>query len=832
MSSLLLDLRHSFRLLWYEKAFAATVVLTLAVCVGVNATVFSVVNAVLLAPLPFPDADRLVVVLNSYAGADVPEAPTSPTDYFVRRERVASFQSLAQFQPWTPTVGESGATERIRSLQVTASFFPMLGVEPRLGRGFREEEMAVGNQQVVILTHRYWEEQFGNDPAALESDLRIDGLPYRIVGILPPGFRMPQNAAPELRLAREEPRLFMPIPYSLESRGLDRWHSNNNYYMWARLRSGVSIDEARAENDALNAALVAESTIPNVAELVQNVGYGTLIEPLRDDLVREVRATLYLLWAGAMFVLLIGCVNIAGLILARSQVRLREVATRLAVGAPHPLLVREMLVHALVLALIGGALGVLLSLTGIRLLGALGATDLPRGTGITLDATVLLFTLALAVTAGLIFGAIPSAQLLRTDLRSVLETQTRGGTASRTTVSVRTALVTAQVALAFMLLIGAGLMLASFGNALAVDPGFEQDGVLTGSLPMSGPRYADWRARRQFADALIAEVRSLPGVRAVGITTLLPFSGDRWSTAFVPEGYTAPAGESSLLSPLQATVDGDYFDAMSIPLVEGRMFEPPDGLDGRRVVILDERLARRYFGDTSPIGRRMIYGVPETADEDDYYSVIGVARAIKHNDLTEPATEYAGAFYLPYRQFAGRNISLVISASGDPLSLTGTLRERIARLDPDLPLFDVQTLSDRIDASLTRQRTSILLLSTFAAVALFLAIVGVYGVVAFAVTQRQREIGVRLALGATTRDVFRLVVRHGLRMTGVGLLIGGAGAALMSQFIQSLLFGVQPLDPAVVAVMAAILGAVAVAACVIPAIQATRVDPVRVLAGE
>lgn len=826
MSSLLLDLRHSFRLLWYEKGFTATVVITLAVCVGVNATVFSVVNAVLLAPLPFPDADRLVDIRNSYPGAGVPDAPNSPTDYFVRRERAASFESLAQFRTWTPTVGKAGTAERVRSMVVTASFFPMLGVEPLLGRGFREEEMDPGNEQVVVLTHGYWAEKFGSDPAVLERDLRIDGSPYRIVGVLSPDFRMPQN---------DQPRLFMPTPYPADDRGLNRWHSNNDYNMWARLRPGVSIDRARAENDALNAALVAEaaeSFFPNMEQLVEDLGYRTLIEPAHDDLVGDVRATLYLLWAGALFVLLIGCVNIAGLILARSKVRLREVATRLAVGAPHPLLVREMLTHAIVLALIGGALGVLVSFAGVRLLSALGASALPRGTGITIDATVLLFALGLAVSAGLIFGAIPAVQLLRTDLRSVLHTQTRGGTASRTIVSVRTALVTTQVALAFMLLLGAGLMLASFRNALAIDPGFEPVGVFTGNLSMSGPRYAELQPRRQFADALIAEVRSLPGVRAVGITTMLPFSGDRSSSALTPEDYTPSAGESSLLSPLQTWVSEGYLDVMSIPLVEGRMFEPTDGVDDRRVIILDERLARRYFGDASPLGRRMVYGVPETADEDAYYTVVGIVGTIKQNDLTEPAAEHAGAYYRPYRPLARRNISLVISTSGDPLSLTAAIRERIARLDPELVLFDVQMLSDRIDASLTRRRTSMLLLITFAVVALFLAIIGVYGVVAFAVTQRRREIGLRLALGATTRDVFRLVIRHGLRMTAVGLLIGGAGAALIGQFIQSLLFGVRPLDPGVIAAMAAILGAVAVATCLIPALEATRVDPVRVLASE
>ena len=822
MTSLLPDLRHSLRLLRKEKLFTLTVLATLAVCVGVNASIFSVVNTVLLRPLPFANPEELVVVMNSYPGAGVPRASNGTFDYFVRRERVSSFASLAQWEETGHTVGEAGHTERVPSMNVTASFFPLLGVQPQLGRVFREEEMDDGRQYVVMLTHGYWQEQFAGDPNVLQRDLRIGGRPYRIVGVLPRGFRLPQN---------EQPRIFVPIMYPAESRTLDRWHSNN-YQMWARLQPGVTIERARADNDALNAALIAEWTLPNAAQLLKDAGYRTLIEPAAQDLVRDVRTTLYLLWGGALFVLLIGCVNIAGLILARGQARLREMATRLAIGAPRRRLLRELLTHALVLALLGGTLGALLSLAGIKLLGALGATELPRGADIGIDPTVLLFTLGLTVLAGLIFGAIPLAQMLRTNLQTLLQSQTRGGTASRRTLSARTALVTTQVGLAFLLLIGAGLMLASFRSALAVQPGFQSEGIFTARVSMVGPRYSEAATRLQFTDALLAEVRALPGVQAAGITTQLPFSGGNSSSAVMPEGYAPPAGES-LLSPFRTYADAAYFQAMSIPLIEGRWFEPEDGTDNRRVIILDQWLARRYFGDQSPLGRRMLDGaVPEVAEADDYYTVIGVVGTIKQNDLTTPLQEHVGAHYFPYRQAAFNTISLVVRTTGDALALSSLMREQLRRLDPELPLFDVQTLRGRIDRSLTGRQSSMLLLIIFSAVALFLAVIGVYGVLAYTVAQRRREMGIRMALGSSTRTIFLLVLRHGLRVTVTGLLGGAVAALFMGRFIQSLLFGIEPLDAGVLTAAAALLGAVALAACVSPALQATRVNPARVMTGE
>jgi predicted permease len=507
-------------------------------------------------------------------------------------------------------------------------------------------------------------------------------------------------------------------------------------------------------------------------------------------------------------------------------------ATRLAIGAPRRRLAQQVLIHALILAGLGGVLGLLTGLGGIPLLSALGAGDLPRGADIHMDATVLLFTLGLAVIAGIIFGAIPAAQLLRTDLRSVLQTETRGGTSDRRTLSVRTVLVTAQVALAFLLLIGAGLMLASFRRAMAVQPGFQPDRVLTALVSVSGTRYAEGDARIRFTTDLLAEIRAIPGVSAAGITTQLPFTGNNSSSVILPEGYTPPAGES-LLSPLQTWVTGDYFTALGIPVVAGRVFEPADELGDRRVIVLDEWLARRYFGDTSPIGRRMMTGaVPGMAEEDDYYTIVGVVGTIKHNDLTTGPGDHVGAYYIPYRYNPSGFIALVIKTAGDPVSLTSAVRERLARLDPELPMFDITNMRGRIDQSLTGRRASMFLLLTFAGVALFLAVIGIYGVLAYAVAQRRREMGIRMALGSTTREIFMLVIRHGARVTGIGLLAGGLAAILMGRLIQSLLFGVRPLDPGVLGGVALLLGAVAIAACVVPALQATRVNPVRAIVGE
>ncbi len=816
------ELRQNLRLLWKEKAFTLTVLVTLAVCVGANAAIFSVVHRVLLAPLPYPAADRLVTIYNSYPGAGVPRASNGSYDYFVRRERIKSFEALAEYQMAGATVGEAGATERLTILRATPSFFSLFGVKPVLGRGFTESEMEPGSEQVLVLSNGYWQEHFAGDPAAVGQDLRVDGRKYQVVGVLPPGFRLPQA---------EQPRFYVPIAYSPEARTIEAWH-NNNYGMAGRLAPGMSVERATAENEELNHALISEWPIPGAEQLLKDAGYHTEIYPMHEELVRDIRPTLYLLWAGVAFVLLIGCVNIANIILARSQVRLRDVATRLALGAPRRRLAREMLTHAMLLAGIGGVLGIGVGLAGIKLLSAYGAAELPRGAEIGMDGTVLLFTLGVALVAGLIFGAIPSAQLLRGNLQSVLQTESRGGTANRRTLWMRNGLVTAQVTLAFLLLIGAGLMLASFRHAVAVDPGFRPDGVLTGSLALPTSRYPEGDDREHFVDNLLAEIRGIPGVRSAALTTLLPFSGNNSSSVIFPEGYNPPPGES-VLSPFQNWVAGDYFAAMAIPLVEGRTFEADDGRGDRRVIVIDRWLAHRYYGDESPLGKRMVWGdIPSQASPEDYYTVVGVVETVKQNDLTARPEEHVGAYYFPYRSNRQTNLTLVVRTDGDPESLTPAIRERVQKLDPELPLYSVSTMQARIDESLTSRRASMLLLLTFAGVALFLAVLGIYGVLAYAVAQRTREMGIRMAMGSTAREIFVLVVSQGARITLLGLLVGGAAAVGLGRLIRSLLYDVQPLDPAILASVAVILAAVAVAACMLPAWQATRVDPVRALVGE
>lgn len=816
------QLRLALRQFHREKAFTLTVLITLAVCVGANAAIFSVVHTVLLEPLPYPDADRLVTISNTYPGAGAGRASTGAFDYFGRRERIQSFEAIAQYQSWGHTVGEAGRTERMRSMRVTASYFPLLGVTPLMGRIFREEEMDPGNEFVTILSDDFWKDYFDGDPDILQRDLRIDGRPYRVVGVLPPGFRLPQS---------EQPRFYVPIPYAMEARTIQNWHSNN-YQMLAKLRPGITVERARAENDVLNASFVAEWPVPNGPQLLKDAGYQMLIEPAHEDLIRDVRPTLYLLWGGVVFVLLIGCVNIANLMLARSRVRVRETATRLAIGAPNGRLVREVLAHALVLAVAGGLLGIGIGFAGIRLLGALGASELPRGTEIGMEPTVLMFTLGIALLAGLVFGAIPSVQLLRTDLRSVLHTESRGATADRRALRVRNGLVTAQIALAFVLLAGAGLMLASFRSANSVEPGFQPDGVFTARVALPAARYGEAATRVQFVDALLGELRETPALRHIGITTQLPFSGSFSSSVILPEGYAPPPGES-LLSPFQTWVAGEYFEAMGVPLLEGRFFEPEDGTGDRRVIILDQWLAHRYFGDASPLGKRMLWGgVPGMAEEDDYYTVVGVVGTIKHNDLTQAPGDHVGAYYFPYRQNPDGFLTFVAAGAGDPAALANPLRQGVTRRDAELPLFDLATMRSRIDDSLRARSSTMLLLLVFAGVALFLAVIGIYGVLAYAVAQRRREVGVRMALGSTTRQIFVLVIRHGAAVTLVGLAAGAGAAVLMGGLIRSLLFDVQPLDPLVMGSVAVVLGAVALAASALPAVQAARTDPVHVLVGE
>lgn len=814
MDKLLQDLKFGLKLLRKEKALALTVLLTLAVCIGANTTIFSVIDNVILEPLPFPEPDRLVRVFNSYPGAGVERASNSAPDYFFRRERVAAFEDVAEYQYWGHTVGEAASTERVRTIRVTPSFFPLLGIRPLIGRAFSEEEIEVGNEQKVILSYGFWQEHFGGDARVVGRDLRVNGRPYTIVGVLPDGFDF---------LGEREIRFYVPIPFEPVDRTVEQLH-NNSFQMIARLKPGTTSEQAADQIAALDDALVEEMPFPNARQLLEDAGYHAEVHGLRDDLLRDIRPTFEMLWAGVAFVLLIGCLNIANLMLARSNVRARELATRIAVGADRLRLGRQLLTEAVLFALLGGALGLAFGWGGLQLLQGMGVGDLPRGAQVGIDGSVVLFTLLVALGAGFFFGVIPLVHIFRSDLGTVFRGESRTGTSTRRASLLRSLLVTGQVAVAFVLLIGAGLMFASLRAALEVDPGFRPGSVLTGNISLPDARYPDEDTRREFIDELLRETRALPAVASASVTSQIPFGDNNNSSVITPEGYVPRPGES-LLSPYYSVVGPEYFEAMGIPLLSGRYFEEGDAADREQVIILDEWLARRYFPDGSPLGKRMFNGIPgEEGEEEDYYTIVGVVGQIKQNELTEG--EQVGAYYFTYKQRPIDFLILVARTSVEPLTLTGPIREAVSRLDPDLPFYYPETMEQRVAESLVARRTPMLLLLGFAAVALFLAAIGIYGVLAYSVTQRTRELGIRMALGGSPREVFRLVISQGLRVLGLGLVIGLAGSLILARLIRALLYGVRPTDPLVLATVAVVLVAAGLIACLLPARRATRIDPV------
>jgi len=821
MDTFLRDVRFGLKLLWKEKAFSATVLLTLAICIGANATIFSVINTVLLKPLPYDEPDRLVTAFNSYPGAGVERASNGGPDFFFRREEVPAFEEVANFQGSGNTVGEAGSTERAQSLLVTSTFLDVLRIQPILGRNFLWDEMEPGNHQKVILGYQYWQDRYGGDEDVLGQDLRVDGVPFTIVGVLPEEFELAGS---------NDPRDFLlPIPFPPEARTLEAWHSNN-FSQLARLAPGASIEQARSQVEAMNNRLIDDWPLPEARQILEDAGFNTQIYYAKEDMLREIRPSLLMLWAGVGFVLLIGCVNIANLMLARSNVRMRELATRLALGADRSRLGKQLLTEAILLGVIGGGLGILVGYAGIQVLGSMGVNDLPRGADIALDGTALLFTLFLGLGAGVLFGSIPLVHVMKSDLNSVFRAESRSGTISRGSVLLRAGLVTGQVAIAFVLLIGAGLMLKSFQEVLEVEPGFEPSGVVAGFVPLPDSRYPDAPSRSQFADDLLQGIRALPGVDLASLTTQLPFSDNNSGSVILPEGYFPQPGES-MLAPFQNWVGTDYFEVMGIQVLEGRTFDSRDNPDGQRVIIIDEWLANRYFPDESPLGKRMLWGTIPGADddqEDNLFTIVGVVGSHRQNNLVE--SEFVGAYWFPVAQAPRLFLTLVMKAQGDPLTLVEPAREVVTRLDAEVPFFNVRTMEDRIDESLIERRAPMLLLMIFAGVALFLAGVGIYGALAYSVTQRRREMGIRIALGSGTADVFKLVVGQGVKVVLIGLLIGGLGSLGLVQLMQSLLYGVQPTDPVVMASVALLLGATGVVACVLPARRATRIDPVEALA--
>jgi predicted permease len=812
------DLRFGARTLRKTPGFTAAALATLALCIGANLTIFAVVDAVLLRPLPFPDGDRLALVYNSYPKAGVDNDGATVTNYYERRGRIAAFSALALYRDGSAVVGESGSTEREPVMRVTSEFFSTLGAGPVLGRAFSEGEMDRQADAVTILTDGYWRRRFNADPKVIGQEIRVDGVRKKVIGVLGPDFRFLSSKA----------RLFVPLSSSLSDRGPDHRHSGGGATMMlARLKPGAGFEAAQSEIDAHNA--MVERDNPE-AKALADTGYRSIVVPLRAHHVAAVRPTLMLVQAGVLCLLLIGGVNLLNLLLIRASGRARELAVRQSLGASRRHVIGQVMTETVLLTLVGGLLGLGAAAAGIRLLGALGAEQLPLGAQIAFDGRLALTALAGAVALGLAIGAPIAAFALRSKLAEAMQSETRGGTAGRAAQGLRHGFIVAQIALALVLLTCAGLLGLSLKRVTAVPPGFRPERVLSGRLSLNSRSYPNTPARVAFAERLTEEIRRQPGVSAAGVVTKLPFGGDDGKSAFIPKGYVQRPGES-LRGHYLYGVGGDYFAALGVPLLEGRLLEGADLRRSENVCVVDEDFARRYWPQGGAVGRKLFQGSQPGSDAE-AYTVVGVVGAVKQTGLTEGQAQ--GAVYFPYSARFDDNLFVVVrvgagtgasSEAASPEYFGRTLQGVVRNIDPELPLSDARPMDGLIADSLVARRSSTLLIGLFAAVALLLTAVGVYGVLSYAVSQRAREIGIRMALGAEPRQIRAQFLRLGLRLLAAGIGSGALGAWMAGKAMRGILFGAAALDLAPLAAALASLSAMSMVACWLPSRRAAKVDP-------
>jgi putative ABC transport system permease protein len=815
------DIRYAARVLVRHAGFTTVAILTLALAIGINSALFTVVRSVLLRPLPYPQADRLVFAYDGYPGAGVARAGTSVPNYLDRRAAVSAFESQALYQFRGFGIGEPGSIEAAAGMAVTPSFFHVLQVSADRGRLFTEAEGESGHEHVAILSFEYARRAFGDEETAVGRAVRLNGERYAVIGVMPEGFAF----------LNPDVRVWIPDVFTPEQRAEDSRYGQSDDSI-ARLAPGATLAQAQQQVDALTRGNI-ERAGP-LKSLLINTGYHSVVVPLAADMVRNVRGTLNLLWGGVLFVLLIATANITNLVLVRASSRTREMATRHALGAGRGRMARQLLAEMLLLTAIGGLAGSLLGAWTLRWVSSLGLAALPRGHEIRMDWAVVAFTFALACVQGVIISAAPLAQLAGLNLNVVLREDGRTGTAGRGAGLVRRALVTVQVALAFMLLIGAGLLFASFRQLLSIDPGFKAEHVLTGSLDLPESRYGGDAKRGAVVSRALERIRRVPGVVAAGVTSDLPFNVSVSSSTVIAEGYVPAPGES-ILSPRMLRVTPGYFEALGVPLKRGRYFADRDSASGPRAIIIDERLARKFWPHADPIGRRMFQ--PERASDllkssadTKWLEVVGVVGAVKQQELVEADDPGLSAFYLPYAQATTLGIGFVIKTQGEPAAATRAVQQALRTVDPELQLGEVKAMPERIEGSLHPRRTPMLLSLGFGLIALLLASLGIYGVLAYQVSQRTREIGIRMALGSDARSVLHLVLREGAVLVLIGLAVGLAGAVALRSVIASQLYGVGVLDPIVLVSVSGVLAMAALLACLVPARRAARVDPVVALA--
>jgi predicted permease len=795
------DIRYGVRQLLRSPGFTAVAVLTLALGIGANTAIFSVVNAVLLRPLPYKDSDGLVVILHYGNG------PVAPANFIDWRSQNHVFQRMGAAEYWTPNLTGVDRPEQVWGLHVTSDIFPLLGVQPLLGRMFLPEEDERGREHEVILSFRAWQRLFGGDNGIIGRPVTLDGEKYTIIGVMPRDFKF----APFWATKAE---LWAPLP--LAARAAVR--SGNSLRVFARLKPGVTLEEARAEMATITSRL--EEEYPGT-----NRDYTVL--PLKEKVVGEIRPALLVLLGAVGFVLLIACANVAHMLLARAAARQKEVAVRKALGAGRSRLVLQFLTESLLLTVFGAGVALLLGLWGIRILVALSPKGIPRVETISLDSHVLLFVLVVSGLTALGFGLTPALQVWAVNLSDSLKEGGRGSTEGISRNRLRGLLVASEFALALILLVGAGLMIRTFFALQAIDPGFNPHNVLSMVVRVTGSKSAEPSHRDAFYRQLLERVRALPSVRSASAINHLPLAGDLWSRSFLIEGKPIPRPGEAPEAVYRVTYPG-YFHTMNIPILRGREVTESDTMNSPSVVVINEALARYCWPSEDPLGKRI--ALLDSSPNPRWLTVVGVVKNAKQHDwAASPDIE----FYIPYLQSRAVEdsaspvsyLTLVVRTSGDPASLVPAIRNEVRTLDEGVTVSQVQTIEQVVADSTAQPRFYLLLLGIFAAVALTLAAVGIYGVMSYSVARRTHEIGVRMALGAKRSDVLKLVTGQGMILALSGAAAGLAGALPLTHLMASLLYGVRPADPLTFAVVSALLAAVAVLASYIPARRAARVDP-------
>ncbi len=802
---ILTDLRYGLRVLRKNPVFTLVAVFTLALGIGGSTSIFSVVDGIMLRSLPFPESERLVTVWTdaSRSGGPVREWLGYPNFRDLQRlDHV--FEDVAVYTDYAPTLTGHGEAQALSGSVVS---FPMLSgvlqVEPATGRGFTADDDRPGAPSVLLLSHGFWSRQFGQDPTLVGSSISLDGEPYTVLGVMPQDFRQP---------FAENADFWTPLRWN------DADHPGGRgsaiVQSLGRLAPGVTIETARAETTALGERL--EQSFPE-----SNTGLGYALFPLQSDLVLEARSALWILLGSVGMVLLLVCVNLANLLLARGTGRRAELAVRAALGAGRKRLVGQLLTESLLLAAIGGALGVGLAFIGTDLLVSMAPAGVPRLHEVSVNGRVIAFALGITMLAGVLFGLVPSLKASKTELRDSLTEGGRGGGEGRSGRSLRQWLVAGQVSLAVVLLVGAGLLLRSFSELRAVDLGFDPDGVVTMDVSLPDTRYNDLDAARAFIDDLELRLANIPGIESVGTTGTLPLGGRNGDASFNIEGHPIPQpGQENAV--WIRRVSPAYFDAMGLQINRGRGFEDSDRADNGLVVVVNETLATRYFGEDDPIGRRINVNNPI---EPRWRTIVGVAHDVRNFGIRGNPLN---AMYFPIHQLGTRFVTVVARTSGDPAAVIPTIRSEVGSMDPSLAL-SVVPMHSVVDGALAQDRFVTQLLLLFALIALALAAVGLYGVVSYDIGRRMHEMGVRVALGAGRADIGRLVVGKSLGMAAVGIALGTAASIALTRVLAGLLFGVSPTDPLTFSAVVGTLAAVAIVASALPALKAARVDPATIL---